>query len=216
VVGEVADVRHWSLDIDLEPTAYYPYTQVPDKLIPLVEKTMSVAVRTAGPGADILPSLRSAVTNVHKDAPVFGVQTMNQMLADSGSLRRFDLLLLGTFAALALSLAAVGVYGVIAYWVSQRTREIGIRMAMGARRRDVLELVVLHGLKIGILGIIFGVAGALALSRVMSSLLYGVSSTDPATFALVAVMVGVVVLFASLVPARRATRVDPMVALRYE
>jgi putative ABC transport system permease protein len=164
----------------------------------------------------MLPAIRSAVASVSKDAPVFGVQTMKQMLADSGSLRRFDLLLLGTFAALALALAMVGVYGVIAYWVSQRTREIGIRMAMGARSADVLRLVLLRGLQIGTIGVGLGVAGALALSRLMSTLLYGVSPADPFTFAMVSMMMALIVLVACFVPARRATRVDPMVALRYE
>jgi ABC-type antimicrobial peptide transport system permease subunit len=125
-------------------------------------------------------------------------------------------LLLGTFAALALALAMVGVYGVIAYWVSQRTREIGIRMAMGARRADVLRLVLLRGLKIGTIGVALGVAGALALSRLMSTLLYGVSPADPFTFAMVSMMMALIVLVACFVPAQRATRVDPMVALRYE
>lgn len=144
------------------------------------------------------------------------VRTMDQLLADSVSRSRFTMLLLGIFAAVALVLAAVGIYGLIAYSVTQRTPELGIRMALGAQRRDVLRLVLTHGTRLTLLGVAIGVLAALALSRVLSTLLFGISATDPLTFAGVAGLLSVVALLACFIPARRATRVDPLIALRYE
>jgi putative ABC transport system permease protein len=141
---------------------------------------------------------------------------MEQLLADSVALRRFSMLLLGVFAGVAVALAGVGIYGVISYTVGQRTREIGIRIALGARPRDVLRLVLGRGLGLAGAGIALGLAGGLAVTRVISSLLFGVGARDPLTFASVAALLAAVALLACLAPARRATRVDPMVALRYE
>ena len=151
-----------------------------------------------------------------KDQPVYSVKTMDELIKGSISQRRFAMMLLAGFAAVALVLAAVGIYGVMSYSVTQRSHEMGIRMALGASQRDVLSLVVKHGLKLVIIGAAIGMAGAIALTRLMSSLLFGVSATDPLTFALTSVLLTGVALAACFIPARRATKVDPMVALRYE
>ena len=217
VVGVAADVRHWAQDVDIEPTAYYPYTQIPDRMAPLlVARYMTVIVRNTSHSAGLMDSIRRAVASVNKTVPVFQVKTVEDLLADSGSLRRFDMWLLSIFAALALALAAVGVYGVMAYLVSQRTREIGIRMALGARRSDVLRLIMSHGFKLSLAGVLVGTAGAAALTRVMASLLYQVSPTDVSTFLLVSLAVLIFISLACYVPSLRATRVDPNVALRQE
>ena len=214
VVGEAADVRHWSLDVELEPTAYYPYTQVPAAVLPLFEKNMYIAVR--GTAAGIVPSVRAAVGEIDKTVPVFNVHTMDELFADSGSLRRFDMALLLSFAGLALVLSAIGVYGVIAYSVSQRTREIAIRMAVGAQRSDVLRLVLTQGAKLACVGVIAGTIAALALSKVMASFLYEVNPRDLLTFSTVPFILIAVILLACFVPARRAASVQPNTALRYE
>jgi putative ABC transport system permease protein len=214
VVGEAADVRHWSLDVELEPTAYYPYAQMPPSVLPLFEKNMSIAVR--GSSAGLVPSIRAAVGEIDKTVPVFNVHTMDELYADSGSLRRFDMALLLSFAGLALVLSSIGVYGVIAYSVSQRTREIAIRMAVGAQRTDVLRLVLTQGAKLACVGVIAGVVGALLAGKVMASLLYEVNPRDPLTFSTVPLVLIAVILLACYVPARRAASVQPTTALRYE
>ncbi len=214
VVGEAADVRHWGLDVELEPTAYYPYTQVPAAVLPLFEKNMSIAVR--GTTAGIVPSVRAAVGEIDKTVPVFSVHTMDELYADSGSLRRFDMALLLSFAGLALVLSAIGVYGVIAYSVSQRTREIAIRMAVGAQRGDVLRMVITQGAKVACIGVVAGVIAALAVGNVMASLLYEVNPRDALTFSTVPLVLMGVILLACYLPARRAASVQPTTALRYE
>src|SRR5579864_764596 len=217
VVGVAADVRHWAQDVGTEPTAYYPYTQIPEPMAPLLlARYMTVIVRSTSQTAGLMDSIRQAVASVNKTVPVYQVKTVEDLLADSGSLRRFDMWLLSVFAGLALTLAAVGVYGVMAYLVSQRTREIGIRMALGARRSDVLRLIMSHGFKLSLAGVLAGTAAAAALTRVMISLLYEVSPTDAATFVLVSCAVLIFILLACYVPSLRATRVDPNVALRQE
>ena len=215
VVGVATDVRHWAADVDVEPTAYYPYTQVPQAFLPLLEGNMSMAVRSQN-SAGLLSSIRAAVGDVDKTVPVYDVKGMEEMVAESGSLRRFDMLLIGTFAGLALTLAAVGIYGVVAYSVSQRTREIGIRMALGAQRRDVLGLIMRQGAKLAVAGVLVGIVGAFALTRLMASLLFGVSPRDLATFSVVPWLVLTLILIGCYIPARRATKVEPVVALRYE
>jgi putative ABC transport system permease protein len=151
-----------------------------------------------------------------KDIPVFNIKTMNEVLYESVARERFTVLLLTIFAGVALILSAVGIYGVTSYAVTQRTHEIGIRMALGANKSDVLKLVVRHGAKLALAGVGLGIAGAFAVTRLMSTLLFGVSATDPLTFVAVSLILLGVVLGACAVPARRATKVDPMIALRYE
>jgi predicted permease len=215
VVGVVADVRHWAADVDVEPTAHYPYTQVPEAFLPLLEGNMAIAVRSRN-AAGLLSSIRAAVAEVDKTVPVYEVKNMEEMVAESGSLRRFDMWLIGAFAALALTLAGLGIYGVMAYSVSQRTREIGIRIALGAQGWNVLRLIMEQGAKLALAGVVAGLVGAFALTRVMASLLFGVSPTDLATFSVVPFMVFILILVGCYVPARRATRLDPVVALREE
>ena len=215
VIGVAADVHHWAADVDIEPTAYYPYTQVPPAFLSLLEGNMSIAVRSQN-SAGLLSSIRAALADVDKSVPIYEVKSMEEMVAESGSLRRLNMWLIGAFAALALTLAAIGIYGVIAYGVSQRTREIGIRIALGAQPGDVLRLILAQGAKLALAGVIAGLVGAFILSRLMSSLLFGVSPRDLATFSIVPWMVLILVLIGCYIPARRATTVDPVVALRYE
>jgi predicted permease len=216
VVGVVADVRHWGADVATEPTAYYPYSQVPDSMRSLIEANMGIAVRSHLAQTDLLHSISTAVAGINSQVPVYKVQTMESMVDDSDSLRNFDLLLLGGFSFLALALAAVGVYAVMAYSVSQRNREIGIRIALGARSRDVLRLILRQGARLAIAGSLIGVAGAFLLQKIMASFLYGLSANDPLILTIVPCMMVLVIVFACWLPARRATKIDPMMALRYE
>jgi predicted permease len=216
VVGVVGDVRHWGADVDIEPTAYYPYLQVPDTIRPLLEANMGMAVRSGLGESDLLHSVRAAVADVDKSVPVYEVKSMDSMVADAGSLRRFDLSLLGAFSGLALALAAIGVYAVMAYSVSQRTKEIGIRIALGAHSRDVFRLILQQGARLAIAGAVIGVVAAFFLREIMASLIYGLSANDPLILSIVPLVIVLVVLLACYLPARRATKVDPMVALRYE
>ena len=160
--------------------------------------------------------LRREVQSLDKNIAVYRVRSMEQVMAISVGSRRFNTLLLGIFAGLAMVLAAVGIYGVMAYGITQRTHEIGLRMALGAQRRDVLGMLIRHAMTLAGAGVALGVVGALALTRLMASLLYGVTATDPLTFAMVSLLLAAVVFGASYIPARRATRLDPMAALRYE
>ena len=215
VVGVAADVRHWAADVDVEPTAYYPYTQVPETFLPLLEGSMTIAVRSRNAGG-LLSSIRAAVADVDKTVPIYDVKSMEEMVADSGSLRRFGMWLIGVFAILALTLAGLGIYGVMAYSVSQRTREIGIRIALGAQGWNVLRLIMEQGARLALAGVVVGLVGAVALTRVMTSLLFGVSPTDLGTFSVVPLIVLVLILVGCYIPARRATKLDPVVALREE
>jgi putative ABC transport system permease protein len=209
IVGVVGDVHQLGLDAAPEPTIYWPHPE-------LVMSGMTILVRTSNDPLALLSTIRNQLQQLDRELPMSAVATMDQLLADSLSRARFTMLLLGIFALVALVLAAVGVYGLIAYSVTQRTQELGIRMAIGAQRRDVLRLVLEQGTRLTLLGVAVGVLAALALSRLLGGLLFGVSATDPLTFAGVAGLLAVVALLACFVPARRATRVDPMVALRYE
>jgi putative ABC transport system permease protein len=209
IVGIVGHVKHRSLDGESRVQYYIPQAQRP-------AGSMFIVVRGTGDPANYSSAVRGAIREVDKDQPVFRVRTMEQMVSDSLAQKRFSTLLLSIFAFVALLLSAVGLYGVISYSVSQRTHEIGIRMALGAQQRDVLKLVVRQGMILALVGVTIGIAAAFALTRVMSTLLFGVSATDPATFIIIPLLLAGVALLASYIPARKATKVDPMVALRYE
>jgi putative ABC transport system permease protein len=210
VVGIVGHVKNEGLEGESRAQYYVPYAQRADS------PNLFLVVRTDGDPASLAPAVRGAIAGVDKDLPVFRVMTVERVVSDSLAQRRFSMTLFGIFAGLALLLAVVGLYGVMSYTVAQRTHEIGIRVALGAQGRDVLRMVVGQGMLLVGGGVLLGLGGALALTRVMSSLLYGVSATDPLTYAGIALLLAAVALLASYVPARRAMKVDPMVALRYE
>jgi putative ABC transport system permease protein len=217
IVGVVGDVKSGSLDRPARPEMFIPYTQVPPHILALVVRLAPVSwVIRARQGTVPIDAVRQAVLSVDANEPIASVKTMEALLSGSIARRRFNMLLLGTFSLLALILSAVGMYGVLSYSVAQRTHEMGIRVALGAQRRDVLRLVIGQGLKLALVGVAAGVAGALGLTRFLSSLLYGVKPTDPLTFIGVSAIAIAVALLASYVPARRAMRVDPMTALRHE
>ncbi len=209
IIGVVGDVRQMGLDVAAEPTVYWP---IPE----LVYSGMTILVRTSGDPLSVVPAIHAELQQLDREQPMASIATMEQLLADSLSRARFTMLLLGIFAAVALLLAAVGIYGLIAYSVTQRTQELGIRIALGAQRRDVLRLVLGQGTRLTLLGLALGIAAALGITRLLASLLFGISATDPLTFAGVAALLAFVALLACFIPARRATRVDPIVALRYE
>jgi putative ABC transport system permease protein len=209
IIGVVGDVRQMSLDTPAEPTVYWPHPE-------LVISEMTIVVRTANDPLALVPAVRNELRQMDPELPMAAISTMDQLLADSISRSRFTMLLLGIFACIALVLASVGIYGVIAYSVTQRTQEFGIRMALGANRRDVFRLVLGQGTRLALLGIGIGIIAALVVTRLMAKLLYGISATDPLTFAAVALLLALVALAACYIPARRATRVDPIIALRYE
>ncbi|MEK6299557.1 MAG: ABC transporter permease [Acidobacteriota bacterium] len=209
IVGVVGDVKHSAMDSDPKPEMYFPFTQYPSFFMTLV-------VRTSGDPLNLVAAARSEVLAVEKNQPISNVHTMEELLSNSIAQRRFNMLLLSVFAGVALLLAAVGIYGVMSYSVAQRTHELGVRMALGARTSHVLALVVKQGMTLALIGVGIGLAASFALTRVMASLLYGVSATDPLTFSVIALVLASVAFLACYLPARRATKVDPMVALRYE
>ncbi|MBO0799866.1 MAG: ABC transporter permease, partial [Blastocatellia bacterium] len=207
IVGVVRSIRNQRLDIASLPQAYFPVFQEADNMY-----NLSFAVRTSGSEpAALAQNVRSAVLEVDRNQPVYDVKPLRQIVFDSIALRRLALLLLSVFAVVALALAAAGIYGVMAYAVTQRTQEIGIRMALGARMNDVLKLVIGQGMKLALAGVALGAAASLALTRMMKSLLFGVSATDPLTFTAISLLLALVTLLACWIPARRATRVDPLV-----
>jgi putative ABC transport system permease protein len=209
IIGVVGDVKHAGLAKDLRAEAYGPYAQTPLPFTTLV-------VRSTSDTASLLAAIRREVQAVDKDQPLANVKTMRERISNSIAQPRFYTLLLSVFATVALMLAAVGIYGVLSYSVTQRTREIGIRMALGADRSDIVKLVVRQGMTPAVIGVVIGLGAAFALTRLMASLLFAVSATDPLTFAAISLLLAAVALVACYIPARRATKVDPMVALRYE
>jgi predicted permease len=206
IVGIVGDVRHGSLARSGFPTMY----------MPALEAGENVVIRTPVDSAAIAAAVRRELGAIDSNQPIARVRTMDEWLARAVAGPRYQTTLLGLFAALALCLAAVGIYGVMAYSVNQRTREIGVRMALGARQRNVLGLVLRQGMGVVLIGVVIGLAGAFALTRVIGSLLFNVGTRDPSTFSGVAIVLAAVAFIACYIPARRATKVDPMVALRYE
>ncbi len=210
IIGVAADVRQDTLQAELHPAMYLPYAQSPTSL-PLI-----LLFRSASNPSIVVSAVRQQVQELDARLPVYDVKTMNQVLSTAVARPRFITFLLGVFAAVALLLATIGIYGVMSYTVAQSTREIGIRMALGAQPRDVLKLVVGQGLVLSTSGVVFGLVAAFALTRLMQNLLFGISATDPLTFIAVPLSLILIVLLACYVPARRATQIDPLVALRYE
>jgi predicted permease len=222
IIGVVSHVRHWGLGTPSSWTRNQIYAslyQLPDKWVPVFYSDVSIAVRTPLDAAAVLPAIKAAVYGAGDQQPVYDIQTMQQMAAASMALQRFPMILLGIFAGLALVMAAIGIFGVISYSVTQRVTEIGIRVALGAQRQDIFRMVIGRGLKLALAGLAIGTAAALALTRMLTSfshLLFGVGARDPATFAGVSLILFAVALLACYIPARRACRVDPMTALRFE
>jgi putative ABC transport system permease protein len=209
IVGVVGSIRQTTLDADPRPAMYVSQRQAP-------RSSMTVLVRTKGDPLALAAAVRAQVRELDKDVPVTHIQTMNRVFADSVAQPRFSMLAVGLFAALALLLAAVGIYGVMAYSVSRRAHEIGVRMALGARTGQVMKLVLKEGMVVALIGIAIGLFGALALTRLMAGLLFDVGARDPFAFVSVAMLLALVALVACYIPARRATKVDPLIALRYE
>jgi predicted permease len=220
IVGVVGHVKQWGLDADaksaVEAQFDYPFMQLPEKLMSLAANSVAVVLRTEGDPTAVMSFVRRAVEEIDSREVVYNVQTMNEVVSNSFAARRLSMLLLGVFAALALMLACVGIYGVISYLVGQRTHEIGVRIALGAQRSDVSRLVIGHGTRMALIGVVVGIVFALGLTRLMANQLFGVSAHDPMTFGGVAMLLIIVAVAACYIPARRAMRVDPMVALRHE
>jgi putative ABC transport system permease protein len=209
ITGIAKDVKSGGLDAEVMPEMYMPYSQN-------AGPAMTLLIRTHVDPSKTIRAVRREVLSIDKDQPVYNISTMEQLLNSSIAQRRLSMMMLGAFALLALLLAISGIFGVMAYSVAQRTHEIGIRMALGAQKKDVLRLIMGHGMRLTLSGIFVGLVGAFLLTRVMSSLLYSVSSTDPLTFAVVSVLLASVALLACYIPAYRAMKVDPTIALRYE
>ncbi|HEY7545022.1 MAG TPA: FtsX-like permease family protein, partial [Blastocatellia bacterium] len=209
IVGVVGHVKNYGVNAPSRVEAFFSHEQLPAQM-------MTLALKTEGDPTAIVAAARNAVHEIDPNLPVYNIRTMNEAVAGTVSNERAVLILLGVFAAVALLLAVLGIYGVISSSVSQRTNEIGVRMALGATRADVLNLVLKQGLILTLIGVGVGIAAALALTRFLSSMLYGVGATDAMTFIAAPVVMAAIALAAIYVPARRATKVDPMIALRYE
>jgi putative ABC transport system permease protein len=218
IIGIVRHVEHTNLEglSASRGEVYFAFNQIPVERVPRFVRRVNLLVRTNVDPLSLAQPVRSQISELDKNQAVFNLRTMEQALARSVAARRFSMILLSVFAALALILAAVGIYGVISYSVAQRTREVGIRMALGAQTTDVLKLVVRDGLKLVVIGVLVGLGGAVALTRLLATLLFGVTPTDTLTYSIVTLVLIGVALAACLIPARRATKVDPLVALRFE
>ena len=220
IIGVVRHIKQWGPGGDaksaIEAQFYYPFMQLPERLMPLAAGTVGVVLRTDGDPGTIMSAVRQTVYETDPRQVIYAVQTLEDVIGGSLAARRLSMILLGTFAGLALVLSCVGIYGVVSYVVGQRTREIGVRMALGAQGRDVMRLVLGQGTRMALLGVVAGIGAALGLTRLMANQLFGVSAHDPLTFAAVAVVLLLVALLACYIPARRALRVDPIVALRHE
>jgi putative ABC transport system permease protein len=213
VIGVVADVRQMGLDEPVKAEMYLPYSQVTTHpwFIP-----RDLAIRTSGDPAALVGVVRNIIQEVDPDQPISNIATMSQLLGEEAAQRRLGMLMLVAFSALALLLAAIGIYGVLAYFVTQHTNEIGVRMALGASQQNILLMILRRGMGLTLLGVAVGLAASFAITRLMSSLLFEVRAVDPLTFMLAPVVIGIAALCASFIPARRAIKVDPLVALRYE
>jgi putative ABC transport system permease protein len=209
IIGVVGDSKHMNLDADVKPMSYWPHPE-------LAYSGMTFVLRTRGAADAITSAARNVIRSLDPEQPVADVRPMESLIGTSVARARFNTLLLTVFAVVALLLAGVGIYGVMAYSVAQRTNEIGVRMALGAGATDVLRLVVRRGMTLALVGVALGLAASFALTRLMETLLFNVSATDPLTFAGISLLLAIVALLACLIPARRAAKVDPMVALRRE
>jgi predicted permease len=220
IIGVVGHVKQWGLDSDdtekLRAQLYYPFIQLPDPLIAGAATGIRVVVRSRGSASGTMDVVRRTLQQMNSERVIYGAPTMEEIVSGSIANRWFSMVLLSVFAGVALLLSSIGIYGVISYLVGQQTREIGIRMALGAQRKDVLRLILGNGVRMALLGVAIGIVAALGLTRLMAKMLYGISATDPVTFAVVALVLVTVALAACYIPARRAMRVDPLVALRYE
>jgi predicted permease len=218
IVGIVGNVRENGLRTSDQPVMYVPEGQVTDPLTQFANSVipLSWAIRTGNDPASLSTAIQREILAVDGQLPVSKIRTMEQVLSESTARQNFNMLLLTIFAGLALLLAAIGIYGLMSYTVEQRKQEIGIRMALGAGRGDMLKLIVRQGMLLAGIGVTIGLAAAFGLTRLLASLLFGVKTTDPMTYAAVALVLIAVALFATYVPARRATKIDPLIALRYE
>jgi len=215
VIGVVNETKQRSLDVAAPATVFVPITQAAEGVSATLRQS-SFVLRTTGDPLLLSAAIRNEMRQLDPSLPVRNLRSMEQLVSRSIAPQRFNLSLLSLFSALGLLLAGVGIYGVMAYSVSQRTREIGLRMALGAQARDVLKLVVMQGMALALVGVAIGLIASFALTRLMKNLLFGVGATDPATLTGVALLLTCVALLACYIPARRATKVDPLVALRYE
>ncbi|HJW99799.1 MAG TPA: ABC transporter permease [Terriglobales bacterium] len=220
IIGVVGHVKHWGLDTDsqnkIQAQIYVPLSQMPDKFMTLVSSGVGVVLRSQTEPLALLPMLRRSVAQLNSEYVIYSVETLQQIISDSLADRRFSMVLLGLFAGLALLLSSIGIYGVISYLVGQRIQEIGTRIALGAQRKDVLQLILGRGIALAAIGVGVGSVLAFVLTRQMRNMIYGVSAADPLTFFAVSLLLMLVAIAACYVPARRAMRVDPMMALRYE